>query len=146
MGQKRATKPPVGDVRDPDGFFHHMQRYLAHLAEKNYSPRTIETREDYLRYFVSTYNISNSIGVLCNNNDYPLDEKFVNTLLDNNIRLHYLLGGQMPASYREWVAHDLLTDGRQIAGKAAAAFGHDDAGRLMELPRPAIVAQPFPQA
>ncbi len=48
---------------------------------------------DYLRYFVSTYNISNSIGVLCNNNNYPLDEKFVTTLLDNNIRLHYLLGG-----------------------------------------------------
>ena len=45
---------------------------------------------DYLRYFVSTYNISNSIGVLCNNNGYPLDDKFVNTLLDNNIRLHYL--------------------------------------------------------
>lgn len=48
---------------------------------------------DYLRYFVSTYNISNSIGVLCNNNAYALDETFVNTLLDNNIRLHYLLGG-----------------------------------------------------
>lgn len=48
---------------------------------------------DYLRYFVSTHNISNSIGVLCNNNDYPLDEQFVNVLLDNNIRLHYLLGG-----------------------------------------------------
>ncbi|MEI7780829.1 MAG: hypothetical protein WCJ18_02750, partial [Planctomycetota bacterium] len=51
------------------------------------------TDPEYLRYFVSTYNISNSIGVLCNNNDFPLDEKFVNTLLDNNIRLHYLLGG-----------------------------------------------------
>lgn len=51
------------------------------------------TDPDYLRYFVSTYNISNSIGVLCNNNDYPLDERFVNLLLDNNIRLHYLLGG-----------------------------------------------------
>jgi integrase/recombinase XerD len=51
-GQHRP-KPPVGDVRDPDGFYHHMQRYLAHLAEKNYSPRTIETRENYLRYFVT---------------------------------------------------------------------------------------------
>jgi hypothetical protein len=51
------------------------------------------TDPDYLRYFVSTYNISNSIGVLCNNNDYPLGEEYVNTLLDNNIRLHYLLGG-----------------------------------------------------
>jgi hypothetical protein len=51
------------------------------------------TDPDYLRYFVSTYNISNAIGVLCNNNDFPLDEKFLNILLDNNIRLHYLLGG-----------------------------------------------------
>lgn len=51
------------------------------------------TDPDYLRYFVSTYNISNSIGVLCNNNDYPLDKKFMSTLLDNNIRVHYIAGG-----------------------------------------------------
>lgn len=25
--------------------------------------------------------------------------------------MHYLLGGQMPPRYRDWVAHDLLTDG-----------------------------------
>ena len=48
------------------------------------------TNPDYMRYFVSTHNISNSIGVLCNNNNYPLDEQFVNFLLDNNIRLHFL--------------------------------------------------------
>jgi integrase/recombinase XerD len=30
-----------------------MLRYLAHLAEKNYSPRTIETRENYLRYLIA---------------------------------------------------------------------------------------------
>jgi integrase/recombinase XerD len=52
MGQKHAAKPPVGDVRDPDGFFHHMTRYLAFLEERNYSPRTIETRGDYMRYFI----------------------------------------------------------------------------------------------
>jgi hypothetical protein len=47
---------------------------------------------DYLRYFVSTHNISNAIGVLCNNNDYKLDETFLNTLLENNIRLHLIPG------------------------------------------------------
>jgi hypothetical protein len=47
---------------------------------------------DYLRYFVSTYNISNAIGVLCNNNDYKLDDTFLNTLLNNNIRLHVIPG------------------------------------------------------
>jgi hypothetical protein len=25
--------------------------------------------------------------------------------------VHYLLGGQMPPRYRDWVAHDLLSDG-----------------------------------
>ena len=51
-GQKRG-KAPVGDVRDPDSLYHHMLRYLEHLAVKNYSPRTIETREVYLRYFIA---------------------------------------------------------------------------------------------
>jgi integrase/recombinase XerD len=40
-------------VSDPDSLYHHMKRYLEHLAEKNYSPRTIETRENYLRYFTA---------------------------------------------------------------------------------------------
>jgi integrase/recombinase XerD len=52
-GQKRPIRPPVGDVRDPDSLYHHMLRYLAHLAEKNYSPSTIETREAYLRYLIA---------------------------------------------------------------------------------------------
>jgi integrase/recombinase XerD len=50
---KPRPKPPVGDVRDPDSLYHHMLRYLTHLAEKNYSPRTIATREAYLRYFTA---------------------------------------------------------------------------------------------
>jgi len=54
---------------------------------------------DYLRYFVSTYNLSNAIGVLCNNNDYKLDDEFLNTLLDNNIRLHLIPGWL--ADYRQ---------------------------------------------
>lgn len=51
-GQHRP-QPPVGDVRDPDSLYHHMKRYLAHLEERNYSPRTIETREAYLRYLIA---------------------------------------------------------------------------------------------
>jgi integrase/recombinase XerD len=51
-GQHRP-QPPVGDVRDPDSLYHHMRHYLAFLAEKNYSPRTIETREAYLRYLIA---------------------------------------------------------------------------------------------
>jgi hypothetical protein len=48
--------------------------------------------DDYLRYFVSTHNISNSIGVLCDNNDYHLDPAFIAKLLDYNLRLHLIPG------------------------------------------------------
>lgn len=80
--------PPGGGVYLPqiDTYFDFILRGEGVQAEY--------TNPDYLRYFVSTYNISNSIGVLCNNNDYPLDEGFVDSLLDRNIRLHYLLGGR----------------------------------------------------
>lgn len=50
-GQKRP-QTPVGDVRDPDSFYHHMLRYLEHLAVRNYSPRTIESRDKLLRLFI----------------------------------------------------------------------------------------------
>src|SRR6266702_1062272 len=52
-GQRRATQPPVGDVRDPDSLWHHMQRYLAALGVRNYSPRSMETREAYVRYLIA---------------------------------------------------------------------------------------------
>lgn len=52
-GQKRPPKAPVGDVRDPDSFYHHMLRYLSFLAEKNYSPRTVENRDACLRTFIA---------------------------------------------------------------------------------------------
>ena len=51
-GQHRP-QAPVGDVRDPDSLYHHMLRYLANLRVRNYSPRTIETREVYLRYLIA---------------------------------------------------------------------------------------------
>jgi integrase/recombinase XerD len=44
--------PPAGDVRDPDSMYHHMLRYLAHLTERNYSLRTVEIRNEQLRYFI----------------------------------------------------------------------------------------------
>ena len=55
MPRKGETRPkaPVGDVRDPDSLYHHLLRYLAFLAEKNYSPRTIESRDACLRYFIA---------------------------------------------------------------------------------------------
>jgi integrase/recombinase XerD len=50
--KNQRPKPPVGDVRDPDSLFHHLQRYLTYLTEKNYSMHTVRTRDNYLRYFI----------------------------------------------------------------------------------------------
>lgn len=50
---RSRPKPPVGDVRDPDSLYHHLLRYLAFLAEKNYSVHTIAHRDNCLRSFIS---------------------------------------------------------------------------------------------
>lgn len=78
--------PPGGDVYLPqiDAYYTFILR--GEGAQDRYED------PDYLRYFVSTYNISNSIGVLCNNNDYRLTEEYIARLLDNNIRLHLIPG------------------------------------------------------
>lgn len=46
---------------------------------------------DYLRYFVSGFNTSNSIGVLCNNSG-KLTPELVRAVLDANARMHTLAG------------------------------------------------------
>lgn len=47
---------------------------------------------DYLRYFVSGYNINNCIGVLCNNSGKPMLPAQLDALLQANGRLHTLIG------------------------------------------------------
>ena len=52
-GQKSDKKKgPVGDLGDPLGFAALKQNYLDWLAERNYSPATIRSRDVYLRYFL----------------------------------------------------------------------------------------------
>jgi len=46
---------------------------------------------DYLRYFVSCYNVSNSIGVICNNHGSPTAD-LVQRLLEANCRMHTIAG------------------------------------------------------
>jgi integrase/recombinase XerD len=46
-------KPPLGNLRDSESLYHYLLRYLQYLAERHYSPRTIDSREVYLRYFVA---------------------------------------------------------------------------------------------
>jgi integrase/recombinase XerD len=49
---QRKQKPVVGDPTDPDGFSVWLRRYLEALRVKNYSPRTVENRDVYLRFFI----------------------------------------------------------------------------------------------
>jgi integrase/recombinase XerD len=54
MAKKRRTKPrplPL-ESSDPDGMVFWMRRYLSALRTKNYSERTLETRENYLVAFI----------------------------------------------------------------------------------------------
>ena len=48
----KTERPPIGDINDPDSLYNSMRRFLQWQAEKNYSPKTIENREVYLRYFI----------------------------------------------------------------------------------------------
>jgi integrase/recombinase XerD len=47
-----AMKAPIGDVRDRDSLYAHLQRFTAWQREKNYSAATIEARDVYIRYFL----------------------------------------------------------------------------------------------
>lgn len=44
--------PVIGDATDPNTLYHWMRRFLAYQLEKHYSPRTVQNRETYLRYFI----------------------------------------------------------------------------------------------
>jgi len=55
---------------------------------------------NYLRYFVSGYNTSNSIGVLCTNGPKP-DAETIDRLLKANVRLHTLAGWLHDADFMD---------------------------------------------
>lgn len=44
--------PVIGPKDDPGSLYHQMQQFLQWLREKNYSHRTVDNRETYLRYFI----------------------------------------------------------------------------------------------
>ncbi len=47
-----TPKPPIGDLRDPNSLYRHLQRFSAWQQEKNYAAATIAGRELYIRYFI----------------------------------------------------------------------------------------------
>jgi integrase/recombinase XerD len=54
LAKKGKTTPlaPIGPAHDPASLYHQMRPFLAWMLEKNYSPRTVDNRELYLRYFI----------------------------------------------------------------------------------------------
>lgn len=50
---QRTPRGVIGDPRDPESLYRYLQRFLAWQREKNYSEKTIEGREVYLRYFIA---------------------------------------------------------------------------------------------
>lgn len=54
MAKKGQTTPPtvIGPANDPASLYHQMRPFLAWMLEKNYSLRTVDNRELYLRYFI----------------------------------------------------------------------------------------------
>jgi len=51
----KTPKAPIGDPNDPESLYNYMQRFLRWQAEKNYSSKTIENREVYLRRYLFLY-------------------------------------------------------------------------------------------
>ena len=49
---QHTPRPPIGDVRDPDGLHNQMRRFSEWQREKNYAATTIASREVYLRFFI----------------------------------------------------------------------------------------------
>ena len=44
--------PPIGNAHDPESLYNHMRRFSQWQHEKNYSDKTIASREVYLRMFI----------------------------------------------------------------------------------------------
>jgi len=97
---------------------------------------TIYGNVDYLRFFVSGYNIHNSIGVLCNNGKIGVTSKMARDALSVNARLHTIVSwldnakimGILESEYKSKLTPELRrtvdadVDRRQarVAQKAAA--------------------------
>ena len=47
-----TPKPVIGDVRDSNSLYNHLQRFNAWQEVRNYSAATIAGRDTYLRYFL----------------------------------------------------------------------------------------------
>ena len=108
---------------------------------------------DYMRFFVSGYNLSNSIGVVCNNGPPGITRELARSVLHANARFHTLAGwlpnentmqildeeykSKLTPALRETVDGQIDRRQAQVARKAAAMQAEREA-----LARPARLDKP----
>lgn len=108
---------------------------------------------DYMRYFVSGYNLSNSIGVVCNNGPPGMSRELARTVLRANARFHTLAGWvrnetamqildeeykrKLTPALRETVDREVDRRQAEVAEKGAALQAEREA-----LARPARFGEP----
>ena len=90
-GQRRP-RPVLGDPTDPQGMAVRIAQYLAWLAERNYSERTVGNRELYLGYFL----------VWCEQRGVTRPSEVTKPILDRYQRwlYHYRRHNGQPLSFR----------------------------------------------
>ncbi|MCP4645560.1 MAG: hypothetical protein GY851_34265 [bacterium] len=108
---------------------------------------TIYENESYMRFFVSGYNISNSIGVLCNNGPVGVNPDLARRVLDANGRFHTIVSwldkpdvmAALDTEYKAKLTPDLRTsfeaqaDARQ---EQAVEIARSRAGEIAALDAP----------
>ena len=96
--------------------------------------------DEYLRFFVSGYNVSNSVGVLCNNITLPVTPELCARVLGANARLHTLVSWlEDPAVVRtlENAYSAKLTPEYRATVEAQVASRHREARKLASRARDA---------
>lgn len=102
---------------------------------------------DYLRFFVSGYHVSNTIGVLCNNSGKKMSMSTLDAVLKANARLHSLIGNpalreftqkeyrtRLTPEYRDQVDREVENRQQKVPAKFAAAEAFDRGPNWREPP------------
>jgi len=130
----------LGVTRHSACYLPHADVYADYIL-RGEARQDVYSNRDYLRFFVSGYNINNCIGVLCNNGKpEETTVKVVDGLLAVNCRLHTLIRDienpdktalmhyrkSLTADIRALVTKDIDTRQMQVAEKFAALKAADN--------------------
>lgn len=94
----------TGELGPPEGMMYmpHADAYTD-IQLRGEGRDAVYGNFDYLRFFVSGYNINNCIGVLCTNSAKDLTKEVLEPLLEANGRLHTLIGNPQK---RDFIIND----------------------------------------